>query len=96
MSITFRVKFMVKKEGIEAFKNASISNKLASDQEKGCLLFEVFQETDDPKSFLMIESYLDKGAQKSHFESARFNAWKAATKDLIEGSELKQLVQLSM
>lgn len=83
---TFHVELIIKDDGIEAFIEATLDSAYASLQEAGCLRFDVFQDSDVPNRFLIIEQYRDDAAMNSHFQSEHFRAWRAATDDLIEDS----------
>lgn len=91
---TLHVELIIKDDGIEDFKEATLDNAYASLQEEGCLRFDVFQDSDVPNRFLVIEQYRDDAALNSHFESEHFRAWRAATDDLIEDSHGGPVIQL--
>ena len=91
---TLHVELMIKDDGIEAFIEATLDNAHATLQEEGCLRFDVFQDSDVPNRFLIIEQYSDDDGMNSHFQSEHFQMWRAATDDLIEDSHGGPVIQL--
>lgn len=83
---TLHVEITIIDEGIDAFEAATLANAKASLQEPGCVRFDVFQDSDVPNRFIIIEQYRDEDAMNSHFESEHYQAWRTATDDLIEDS----------
>ena len=67
----------------EAFQKASLEDAKGSTQnEPGCLRFDVYQDQADPSHFTFVEVYKDEAALQAHTKTPHFAAWRAATKDL--------------
>jgi len=66
----------VKKECIEAFKEASVENAKNSVHEAGIARFDVIQQSDDPCRFVLIEVYRTADDPAKHKETAHYAAWR--------------------
>ena len=66
----------VKPESIDAFREASIENARNSVQEPGIARFDLFQQTDDPARFLLVEVYRHAEDQARHRETAHYAKWR--------------------
>ena len=66
----------VKPESVPAFRDATIENARNSIQEPGVARFDVFQQTDDPTRFVLIEAYHDEVATKAHKETPHYAKWR--------------------
>jgi autoinducer 2-degrading protein len=63
-------------EHVEAFKAATVVNAKASLQEPGIARFDVIQQADDPKRFLLVEIYRTPAAAAAHKETAHYATWR--------------------
>jgi autoinducer 2-degrading protein len=70
------VHIQVKPEFVAAFREATMENGRNSVQEPGIARFDLFQQTDDPARFLLIEIYRDAEAQPRHRETAHYATWR--------------------
>jgi len=66
----------VKKEFIEAFKEASVENAKNSVHEPGIARFDVIQQSDDPCRFLLVEVYRTTDDPAKHKETAHYATWR--------------------
>lgn len=66
----------VKPENVAAFKTATLANARASIQEPGVARFDVVQQADDPKRFVLVEIYRDAAANAAHKETSHYAAWR--------------------
>ncbi len=73
----------VKKEFIEAFKEASVENAKNSVHEPGIDRFDVIQQSDDPCRFLLIEVYRTADDPAKHKETAHYAAWRDAVAPMM-------------
>jgi quinol monooxygenase YgiN len=73
----------VKPDAIEAFRKATLANAAASLGEPGVVRFDVIQELDDPKRFVLIEVYRDEQAPARHKETAHYAQWRDAVAELM-------------
>jgi autoinducer 2-degrading protein len=62
------------------FIEATAENSRNTTQEPGNLRFDVLQQADDPRSFVLYEVYLDEAASKAHKQTAHYARWR----DLVE------------
>ncbi|HTJ00053.1 MAG TPA: putative quinol monooxygenase [Dongiaceae bacterium] len=70
------VQIQVKREHLEAFRQATEANARASRQEPGVVRFDVLQQEDDPARFVLVEVYRDAAAAVSHKEAAHYPVWR--------------------
>lgn len=78
------VSIKVKKEYIEAFKQASMENSRCSLLETGVARFDVLQQQEEPARFLLAEAYYTAEDQLKHRETEHFKKWKASTAEMLE------------
>jgi quinol monooxygenase YgiN len=68
----------VKRECVEAFKQATLANARESLKEPGVARFDVVQQQDDPTWFVLVEVYRDAGAAAAHKETKHYPVWRDA------------------
>ncbi len=68
----------VKPENREAFIQASLENARNTTQEPGNLRFDVIQQADDPKRFILYEVYRDEAGMEAHKQTAHYATWRDA------------------
>ena len=75
----------VKPESVQQFIPLILANAQASVQsERGCLQFDVTQQTDDPTKFVFYEVYADAAAFESHSQQPHFKTFFEKSKDMIQ------------
>ena len=73
----------VKPESVEAFKEASMENARNSIQEPGIARFDVIQQLDDPRRFVLVEVYRTPDDPAKHKDTAHYQAWRATVADMM-------------
>jgi quinol monooxygenase YgiN len=73
----------VKKDQVEAFKQASAKNAQSSIQEPGIARFDVIQQKDDPTKFILVEVYRTAEDPAKHKETAHYAQWRDAVADMM-------------
>ena len=73
----------VKPDDVEAFKEASIANAMASIQEPGIDRFDVVQQQDDPTRFVLVEVYKTADDPARHKETGHYAAWRDTVADMM-------------
>ena len=73
----------VKNDKIEAFKKASNLNAQNSIQEPGIARFDVIQEKDDPKKFVLVEVYRNADDAAQHKETGHYAEWRDTVADMM-------------
>jgi len=73
----------VKPEYIEAFKNATLDNASNSIKEPGVVRFDVYQQTDDPNRFTLVEVYRTEDDPARHRETAHYTRWRDTVTDMM-------------
>lgn len=66
----------VRREFIEAFKEATLENAQSSVKEPGIARFDVIQQADDPSRFVLVEVYRTSEAPARHKETSHYQAWR--------------------
>ena len=56
----------------------------ASRQEEGCIKYELYQQAEVPKTFMLIEIWSSDDTLSAHKNSAHFKAFKVKAPELIE------------
>jgi quinol monooxygenase YgiN len=77
MNITKEVVFVAKDDTIDELKALLEMMVPASRAEKGCLLYNIYQTIDDPKTFVVIETWEDADALTGHQHSDHYKHYKA-------------------
>lgn len=73
----------VKPDYVEAFKKATIENARNSIQEPGVARFDVAQEPDDPRRFVLVEVYRDADAPARHKETDHYQKWRETVAEMM-------------
>jgi quinol monooxygenase YgiN len=81
--LIIHVHIVVKPDGIEAFKEATIENARQSRKEAGIARFDLMQQHDDPTRFVLVEVYRSVEATAAHKETAHYAAWRARAEPLM-------------
>jgi quinol monooxygenase YgiN len=69
--------FVEVKEGqVEAFRAATLENARQSVREAGIARFDVLQQTDDPRRFLLVEVYRTPEDPARHKETRHYQVWR--------------------
>ena len=69
--------------GQGAFLAASRLNAENSRREPGVTRFDVLQEIEDPRRFVLVEGYVSDDAVSAHRRTDHYAAWRAAVDDLM-------------
>ena len=77
MQITKKVTFIAKEEHIKQLKTLLEAMVLPSRAEIGCLKYDIYQIEDDPKCFIVIESWEDVAALEGHKHSKHYLHYKS-------------------
>lgn len=74
----------VREKYISSFILETKENASKSINEKGVIRFEVQQNLDDPKQFLLTEIYTDTDAPFEHKKTDHYRKWKEAVEHMME------------
>ena len=74
----------VKSNCIEAFNAASVENAQNSINEKGIARFDVIQQNDDPRRFLLVEVYRTENDPARHKETNHYKKWRDTVADMMQ------------
>ena len=74
--VIFQVHHFIRPGLVDRYLDATLENARHSLEEPGVLRFEVFQDRQDPTHFSLFEIYEDEAAQRAHFETSHFKAWR--------------------
>jgi len=73
----------VKKEYIEAFREASLENAKNSVKEPGIARFDVIQQNEDPSKFLLVEVYRTSDDPAKHKETDHYKKWRYTVEEMM-------------
>jgi autoinducer 2-degrading protein len=73
----------VKIEYIEAFKTASLDNAINSLKEPGIARFDVYQQSDDPTRYTLVEIYKTEDALARHRETSHYIRWRDTVAEMM-------------
>jgi quinol monooxygenase YgiN len=70
-------------ELVDAFRAATLENARHSVQEPGVVRFDVIQQADDPRRFVLVEIYRTPEDPARHKETAHYAAWRDAVEPMM-------------
>lgn len=73
----------VKKDYIDAFREASLENAKNSVMEPGIARFDVIQQSDDPSKFLLVEVYRTPDDPGKHKETGHYKKWRDTVEKMM-------------
>lgn len=74
----------VKRDSVDAFKQASAVNAACSLQEPGIARFDVIQERDDLTRFVLVEVYRTEADTVRHKETDHYRKWRDTVESMME------------
>ncbi len=77
MEITKKVVFIAKDESINELKELLITMIEPSRAEEGCLLYNIYQLTEKPTEFVVVETWETQGHLDAHGKTTHYNNYKA-------------------
>lgn len=84
MTITKKVTFIAKKDGIEKMKELLSAMVVPSKAEDGCIFYEIFQCKERPEKFFAVETWRDEAALDGHKASAHYKIYKSSYEQYCE------------
>lgn len=84
MTLTKRVTFIAKPDGVEMMKKLLSDMVKPSKAEKGCLFYEIVQYKENPRKFMAIETWADEAALDGHKASAHYAIYKSSYEPYCE------------
>ena len=82
--VVTQVHVYVKKEHIDDFIQACITNHNSSIKEPGNMRFDVLQDTTVPARFVLYEAYEDEATAAAHKETSHYLEWREKVADWME------------
>ena len=77
----------VKEENIEEFiKSITLDSIGSTNEEPGCLRFDVYQNINDPSELYLYEVYVNADAFEYHKDTPHIKKWKETVKDMYDES----------
>jgi len=73
----------VKPEFIDSFKTATLDNASNSVNESGVARFDIYQQSDDPSRFSLVEIYRSEDAPAKHRETAHYARWRDTVAEMM-------------
>lgn len=84
MTITKKVTFIAKKEGIEKMKELLSAMVKPSKAEDGCIFYDIFQCKDRPEKFFAVETWRDEAALDGHKSTEHYKIYKSSYEPYCE------------
>ena len=84
MTITKKVTFIAKKEGVNKIKKLLSAMVVPSKAEEGCIFYEIFQCKDRPEKFFAVETWRDEAALDGHRASEHYKIYKSSYEQYCE------------
>ncbi|MFZ0711989.1 MAG: putative quinol monooxygenase [Terrimicrobiaceae bacterium] len=81
--LVVHVHVKVKPDCVESFRKATIANAQASRKEPGIARFDVFQQSDDPTRFVLVEAYRTAEAPAAHKETPHYATWRDTVAEMM-------------
>jgi (4S)-4-hydroxy-5-phosphonooxypentane-2,3-dione isomerase len=81
--LVVHVHVKVKPDFVESFREATIANARASRKEPGIARFDVFQQSDDPTRFVLVEAYRTFEAPAAHKETPHYATWRDTVAEMM-------------
>ncbi|MBU0720306.1 antibiotic biosynthesis monooxygenase [bacterium] len=91
MTITKRVTFIAKEEGVDMMKKLLAAMVKPSKAEDGCLFYEIVQYKENPRKFMAIETWRDEAALEGHKASAHYGVYKSSFEPYCEKKYTNEL-----
>jgi (4S)-4-hydroxy-5-phosphonooxypentane-2,3-dione isomerase len=73
----------VKPGSLEEFRAATLDNASNSIREPGVLRFDVYQQSEDPTRFTLLEIYRTEDDPARHRETAHYTRWRDNVADMM-------------
>jgi len=84
MTITKKVTFIAKQDGVETMKELLSAMVVPSKAEDGCVFYEIFQCKDRPEKFFAVETWRDEAALDGHKASEHYKIYKSSYEQYCE------------
>ncbi len=84
MTITKKVTFIAKQDGVETMKKLLSAMVVPSKAEDGCMFYEIFQCKDRPEKFFAVETWRDEAALDGHKASEHYKIYKSSYEQYCE------------
>lgn len=81
--LVVHVHVKVKPDFVEAFLKETIANARASRKEPGIARFDIFQQSEDPTRFVLIEAYRTAEGPAAHKETPHYATWRDAVAEMM-------------
>jgi len=84
MTITKKVTFIAKKDGVEKMKELLSAMVAPSKAEDGCIFYDIFQCKDRPEKFFAVETWRDEAALEGHKSTEHYAVYKSSYEPYCE------------
>lgn len=93
--LTIVAQITAKSEHIETVKAELEKLIEPSRQDEGCISYDLHQDNANPAHFIFFENWASKAALEAHMQAPHFQAFGAATQDMIEAFNVNELTHIS-
>lgn len=84
MTITKKVTFIAKEDGVEKMKELLTAMVKPSKAEDGCILYDIFQCKERPEKFFAVETWRDEAALEGHKSTEHYAVYKSSYEPYCE------------
>ncbi len=84
MTITKKVTFIAKKDGVKKMKELLSAMVKPSKAEDGCIFYDIFQCKDREEKFFAVETWRDEAALDGHKASEHYKVYKNSYEQYCE------------
>ncbi|MFA5461030.1 MAG: putative quinol monooxygenase [Sulfurimonas sp.] len=78
MTITKKVTFIAKEDGVEMMKKLLTAMVKPSKAEDGCIFYDIFQCKERPEKFFAVETWRDEKALDGHKTTEHYKIYKSS------------------
>ena len=94
-SVTVIARIKAKETAADYVRDACIKLLEPSRAERGCLLYDLHQDDEDPALFFFLESWTDHDALDDHGESQHVREFHTAVLDQIDDIEIRRMSKIA-
>ncbi len=96
MAQTKKVVFIAKDDSIEILKKLLTDMVKPSQEEKGCLLYHIYQKAQTPNTFVVIETWENDEALQGHKDSQHYKYYKSNYEQYTADKYSEELIELGV
>ena len=96
MTITKKVTFIAKEDGVEMMEKLLTAMVKPSKAEDGCIFYDIFQCKERPEKFFAVETWRDEKALDGHKTTEHYKIYKSSYEQYCEDKYSDELEVLGV